>query len=138
MWCCFAIFLYYIFQCASISLTSAYLLITICQGLIICYFQWMSGISRIETPFLDIPGGCSTKSSKLRCFVIRSLIGTIAFSFMFHCMNLVGCIFWIRRFRLVPFLIMYCMCSPVATEGLWWAQAAKYSSKPHKLKYETL
>jgi len=29
------------------------------------------------------------------CFVIVSQIGIIAFSFMFHCMNFVDCIFWI-------------------------------------------
>jgi len=33
--------------------------------------------------------------ANLSCFVIRSLIGNIAFSFMFHCMFLVDCIFWI-------------------------------------------
>ena len=29
------------------------------------------------------------------CHVIKSLIGNIALSFMFHCMNLVNSIFWI-------------------------------------------
>jgi len=33
--------------------------------------------------------------ASLSYFVIRSLIGNIAFSFMFHYMNLVDCIFWI-------------------------------------------
>ena len=32
--------------------------------------------------------------ASLNYFVIRSLIGNIAFSFMFHCMNLVDCILW--------------------------------------------
>jgi len=40
----------------------------------------------------------------LSCFVIRSFIGNIAFRFMFHCMNLVDCIFWICL--LVPFLVV--------------------------------
>jgi len=41
--------------------------------------------------------------ASLSCFVIKSLIGNIAFSFMFHCMNLVDCIFWIWLW--VPFLV---------------------------------
>ena len=41
-------------------------------------------------------GGCSNSTlATLSCFVIISQIGNIAFSFMFHCMNLVDCIFWI-------------------------------------------
>ena len=39
-----------------------------------------------------------------RCFVIISQIDNIAFSVMFHCMNLVDCIFWICV--LVLFLVM--------------------------------
>jgi len=37
-------------------------------------------------------------------FVIVSLIGDVAFSFMFCCMSFVDCIFWI--WILVPFLVM--------------------------------
>ena len=42
--------------------------------------------------------------ASLNCYVIRSSIGNIVFSFMFHCMNLVDCIIWICL--LVPFLVM--------------------------------
>ena len=43
--------------------------------------------------------------ASLSCFMIRRLIGNIAFSFMFHCMSLVDGIFWICVS--VPFLVMW-------------------------------
>jgi len=73
MWCCCAYFaVLYISVYINISI-SAYLLIV-----------WVFH----QLLLVDVASLAS-----LSCFVIRSLIGNIAFSFMFHSMNLVDCIF---------------------------------------------
>jgi len=53
--------------------------------------------------------------------VIKSLIGNIAFSFKFHCMILVDCIFWISV--LVPVLVMCGFIFPsLGLVKLWFSE----------------
>jgi len=66
--------------------------------------------------------------ASLKLFMIKSLIGNIAFSFMFHCMNLVDCIFW----HLVPFLFMcgfifssLCLANLCFSERKWLYRSSK-------------
>jgi len=59
----------------------------------------LTRLTPVATLLVDVASLAS-----LSCFVIRSLVGNIALSFMFHCMILVDCIFWICV--LVPVLVM--------------------------------
>ena len=73
------------------------LYILVCINISWCLFTYWLGLD-LQLLLVDIASLASC------CFVIRSLIGNIAFSFMFYCMNLVDCIFWI--YLLVGFLVM--------------------------------
>ena len=69
-----------------------------CVSRSLCLFTYRLGLNH-QLLLVDVASLAS-----LCCFVIKSLIGNIAFSFMFHCMNLVDCNFLI--WVLVPFLVM--------------------------------
>jgi len=92
MWCCCAYF--------------AVLYILVCINISWCLFPCRLGLNhQLLLLLVDVASPAS-----LSCFVTRSLIGNIAFSFIFHCMNLVDCIFWICI--LVLFLVMCCFIFP--------------------------